>query len=86
VEVPLVLVNEGTAAVTIGEVTTSCECLGVSLDGQEIRAGGAVGGTIVFDLRKDPTFRGGLFLTAEAKVAGDSARRAFMIRLDVDVR
>jgi hypothetical protein len=86
VEVPFVLVNEGTAAVTLGGVTTSCDCLSVSLPSREVGAGESVGGTVVLDLGKEPGFRGGLMLTAEANVAGDPARNAFTIRLDADVR
>ncbi len=85
-EVPFVLVNEVPEAVTLGEVVTSCACLSVTLESQVVSAGGSVNGTAVVDFSDDPNYRGSLLLTAEAKAAGASARRAFMIRLDVDVR
>jgi hypothetical protein len=85
-EVPFLLVNEGTAAVRFGEVKTSCECLSASLDTNDIGAGESVAGRLVFDLAKDPAFRGVLLLTSEAPVAGGSARKAFTIRLNVEVK
>jgi hypothetical protein len=86
VEVPFVLLNASTAPVTLGQVTTSCACLRVTLQSQVVSSEGSVNGTAIVDFSDDPHYRGSLLLTAEAKAVGDPARNAFRIQLDVDVR
>jgi hypothetical protein len=86
VDVPFVLVNDGVAAVTLGEFATSCECLSGVISRRTVGAGESVSGAIILDFRKEPDFRGGLLLSAQVGVAGDPQRIAFTIELTVDVK
>lgn len=84
-EVPFVVSNTGTTAVTIGTIRVSCECLRVELDAKRVEAGGEVGGRAVIDLTAEPRFVGGLILEAEASAKEDS-RAVFALRLSVQVK
>jgi hypothetical protein len=85
VEVPFVVSNPGSAAVTVGPIQTSCDCLRVELDVTRVEPGTEVGGRAVIDLAKEPGFAGGLMLDAEATAAEDG-RPVFDLRLSVQVR
>ena len=61
-EVPFVLSNPGPAAVTLGPVRTSCDCLTVTLDADRIEAGAEIGGRAIVNFADEPTFAGGLML------------------------
>ncbi len=78
--------NAGGEAVELGPVTTSCDCLSVSLSRSTLEPGAEVPGAFILDLSREPDFRGGLMLSAEASVPGKPGVRAFAARLTADVR
>ncbi len=77
------VLNDTPVAVTVGPFQTSCECFSVELNQSVIPAGEQASGTLVLDLVRDPHFRGGLMLSAEAPVGGS---HSLLIRLNVNVR
>ena len=84
-EVPFVVSNRGPAAVTVGTIRASCDCLRVELDATQVEAGAEVGGRAVIDLASESGFTGGLMLDAEAS-AKEDGRTVFVLKLSVQVR
>src|SRR5438270_11585820 len=82
-EVPFVVSNPGPAAVTVGAVRTSCDCLRVELDATRVEAGTEVGGRAVIDLAGEPGFAGGLMLDAEA---AEDGRPVFALKLSLQAK
>jgi hypothetical protein len=58
----------------------------VILPEKRVAANQSVAGTLVLDFQKDPTYTGGLLLSAEATTAEPTPRKAFTIRLSADVK
>ncbi len=88
--------NPGPLAVEVGEVSTSCDCLDVSLPTKEISPGQTIMASANVDLSHDPRFVGKLRLEASAFSKSDAdfeARGfrnndgacAFVIYVDVQV-
>lgn len=75
-EVAFHLHNATKFPVVLGPIQTSCECLQVSLDTPRIVPGQTIVGTVELDFRKDPTFTGGLLLTAVQNVRAAASRIA----------
>jgi hypothetical protein len=84
IEVPFVVANPRSSAVTLGPIRTSCDCFRIDLDSNRLEAGHEVAGRAVIDLAEEPMFVGGLSLEAEAQVANKD--RSFALKLSVQVR
>ncbi len=78
--------NPSDHAVELGPIQSSCECLSVTLPSNQIPAHKSVEGTIAIDFEKDPNFQGALLLIATASSVKPDKRRAFELRLSVDVK
>jgi hypothetical protein len=85
-ELALHIRNPGDSAVELGKVEKSCECFEVVFDRRSIEPGGTTTGTFILDFRQNPTFVGGLLLTAEVSTAEPTPRNAVTVRLSVDVK
>lgn len=86
VEIAFTIRNAGNTPVELGPIETSCDCLEATLENRRVEPGHSVAGTFVIDFRKDPAYTGALLLTAEASTTEPTPRKAFTVRLSVDVK
>ncbi len=86
VERIITLLNTSNNLISLDKPTSSCECLSISLSNYTVPSRSFVTCRLKIDTTKESSFKGALLLTAEGTAKDFPTRKAFTIRLKVDVK